>query len=155
MNHGELAKQNFERGCNCAQAVFLAFSDVTGLDEATAMKVSASFGGGMGKLREVCGAVSGMFMAAGMIFADDHVPTPDAKAAHYEKIRALAARFKEENGSYLCRELLEGVPVSKEAAPEERTEQYYRKRPCGELCRIAAQLLDELLAQEAQSSESI
>ena len=149
MTHSELAKKNFESGCNCAQAVLLAFSDRTGLDEATAMKLSASFGGGMGKLREVCGAVSGMFMAAGMIYADDHVPTQEAKAAHYEKIRTLAARFKEENGSYICRELLEGVPVSKDAAPEERTEQYYKKRPCGELCAMAAQILDEFLAQEA------
>ena len=149
MTHSELAKKNFESGCNCAQAVLLAFSDRTGLDEATAMKLSASFGGGMGKLREVCGAVSGMFMAAGMIYADDHIPTQEAKAAHYEKIRTLAARFKEENGSYICRELLEGVPVSKDAAPEERTEQYYKKRPCGELCAMAAQILDEFLAQEA------
>ncbi len=148
MNHSELAKKNFESGCNCAQAVLLAFSDLTGLDEGTAMKMSASFGGGMGKLREVCGAVSGAFMAAGMIYADDHVPTQESKAAHYDKIRSLAARFKEENGSYLCRELLEGVPVSKDPAPEERTEQYYKKRPCGELCAIAAQLLDELLEQE-------
>ena len=148
MTHSELAKKNFESGCNCAQAVLLAFSDRTGLDEATAMKLSASFGGGMGKLREVCGAVSGMFMAAGMIYADDHVPTQEAKAAHYEKIRTLAARFKEENGSYICRELLDGVPVSKDAAPEERTEQYYKKRPCGELCAIAAQILDDFLAEQ-------
>ena len=149
MTHSELAKKNFESGCNCAQAVLLAFSEVTGLDESTAMKLSASFGGGMGKLREVCGAVSGMFMAAGMIYADGSVPTQEAKAAHYERIRTLAARFKEENGSYICRELLEGVPVSKEAAPEERTEQYYKKRPCGELCAIAAQILDALLEQKA------
>lgn len=148
MTHSQLAKKNFESGCNCAQAVLLAFSDLTGLDEGTAMKLSASFGGGMGKLREVCGAVSGAFMAAGMIYADDHIPTQEAKAAHYEKIRNLATRFKEENGSYLCRELLEGVPVSKDAAPEERTEQYYKKRPCGELCAIAAQLLDDLLASQ-------
>lgn len=148
MTHSQLAKKNFESGCNCAQAVLLAFSDLTGLDEGTAMKLSASFGGGMGKLREVCGAVSGAFMAAGMIYADDHIPTQEAKAAHYEKIRNLATRFKEENSSYLCRELLEGVPVSKDAAPEERTEQYYKKRPCGELCAIAAQLLDELLASQ-------
>ena len=148
MTHSQLAKKNFESGCNCAQAVLLAFSDVTGLDEGTAMKLSASFGGGMGKLREVCGAVSGAFMAAGMIYADDHIPTQEAKAAHYEKIRNLATRFKEENGSYLCRELLEGIPVSKDAAPEERTEQYYKKRPCGELCAIAAQLLDDLLASQ-------
>ena len=148
MNHSELAKKNFESGCNCAQAVLLAFSDLTGLDEGTAMKLSASFGGGMGKLREVCGALSGAFMAAGMIYADDHVPTLEDKAAHYDKIRGLANRFKEENGSYLCRELLDGIPVSKDSAPEERTEQYYKKRPCGELCAIAAQLLDELLEQE-------
>ena len=148
MTHSQLAKKNFESGCNCAQAVLLAFSDLTGLDEGTAMKLSASFGGGMGKLREVCGAVSGAFMAAGMIYADDHIPTQEAKAAHYEKIRNLATRFKEENGSYLCRELLEGVPVSKDAAPEERTEQYYKKRPCGELCAIAAQLLDDLLTSQ-------
>ena len=67
MNHSELAKKNFESGCNCAQAVLLAFSDVTGLDEATAMKLAASFGGGMGKLREVCGALTGAFMSTGMI----------------------------------------------------------------------------------------
>ncbi len=148
MNHSELAKKNFESGCNCAQAVLLAFSDLTGLEEGTAMKMAASFGGGMGKLREVCGALTGAFMAAGMIYADDHVPTQEDKAAHYDKIRGLAARFREENGSYLCRELLEGVPVSKGSAPEERTEQYYKKRPCGELCAIAARLLDELLEQE-------
>ena len=148
MTHSELAKKNFESGCNCAQAVLLAFSDRTGLDEATAMKLSASFGGGMGKLREVCGAVTGMFMAAGMIYADDHIPTLEDKAAHYKKIQTLAARFKEENGSYLCRELLEVVPVSKESAPEERTEQYYKKRPCGELCAIAARILDEFIAEQ-------
>ena len=148
MTHSELAKKNFESGCNCAQAVLLAFSDRTGLDEATAMKLAASFGGGMGKLREVCGAVSAIFMAAGMIYADDHIPTLEDKAAHYQKIQALAARFKEENGSYLCRDLLEGVPVSKESAPEERTEQYYKKRPCGDLCAIAARILDEFLSEQ-------
>lgn len=147
MTRSELAKKNFESGCNCAQAVLLAFSDLTGLDEATAMKVSASFGGGMGRLREVCGAVSAMFMAAGMIYADDHVPDQEAKAAHYKRIQTLAARFKAENGSYLCRELLDGVPVSKGSAPEERTEQYYKKRPCGELCAIAAQILDDYLQE--------
>ena len=148
MNHSELAKKNFESGCNCAQAVLLAFSDVTGLDDNTAMKLAASFGGGMGKLREVCGALTGAFMAAGMIYADDCVPTLENKSAHYDKIRGLANCFKEENGSYLCRELLEGVRISKEAAPEERTEQYYKKRPCGELCAMAARLLDELMEQE-------
>lgn len=152
MTHGELAQKNFEEGCNCAQAVFLAFSDLTGLDKATAMKLSASFGGGMGKLREVCGAVSGMFMAAGMLLADGEIPSQEAKAAHYERIRTLAARFKEENGSYICRELLAEVPTSKDPAPEERTAQYYSRRPCAELCRCAAELLDQLLQEQGKGA---
>lgn len=152
MNHGELAQKNFEGGCNCAQAVLLAFSDLTGLDEQTAMKLSASFGGGMGKLREVCGAVSGMFMAAGMILADGEIPTQEAKAAHYARIRDLAARFKEENGSYLCRELLDGIPTSSDPAPEERSPKYYKQRPCGELCRCAAELLDQFLKEQKENA---
>ena len=150
MTRGELAEKNFKEGCNCAQAVFLAFSDLTGLDEATAMKIAASFGGGMGKLREVCGAVSGAFMAAGILWADGEVPTLEAKAAHYEKIRAIANKFKEENGSYLCRELLDGVPVSASPNPEARTEAYYKKRPCGELCRCAADILEAMIKEQEE-----
>ncbi len=148
MNHGELAQKNFERGCNCAQAVLLAFSDLTGLDEATAMKLSSSFGGGMGRLREVCGAVSGMFMAAGMIFAEGEIPSHEAKATHYARIQALAAGFREENGSILCRELLKGVATTPGSEPEKRSEGYYKKRPCGELCHCAAEILDRFLQEQ-------
>ena len=146
MNHGELAKQNFENGCNCAQSVLLAFSDLTGLTEGQSMKIAASFGGGMGRLREVCGALTGAFMVLGLLYADDHVPEHGAKAAHYERVQELAASFKEHNGSILCRDLLAGTETVPGKVPEERTKEYYKKRPCGELVRYAADLLDRYIA---------
>ncbi len=150
MTHAEQAKYNFEHGCNCAQAVLLAFSDLTGLDETTALKLSSSFGGGMGRLREVCGAVTGMFMAAGLILDGGKTDSQEEKMAHYARIQALAARFREEHGSYICRELLEGVQTSTGSAPEERTEAYYKKRPCAELCYSAAAILDAFLQEAAK-----
>ncbi len=148
MTYGEKAKQNFESGYNCAQAVLLAFSDVTGLDEPTAMKLAASLGGGMGRLREVCGAVSGMFLVAGLLYAEGEVVPAEAKAAHYARVQDLAARFKAETGSYICRELLAGVSATTGAKPEERTEQYYKRRPCGELCRLAADIMAEYMQEQ-------
>lgn len=145
MERGITAEQNFKNGCNCAQAVLAAFSDLTGLEEETAMRIASGFGGGMARMREVCGAVSGMFMAAGLILGDDEVPSREHKAALYAALQELAARFREENGSLLCRELLAGVGTEQGGAPEERTERYYRKRPCAELCRCAAELLEEYL----------
>ena len=148
MNHSEKAAELFYNGYNCAQAIMVAFSDVTGLDESMAMKLAASMGGGMGRLREVCGAVSGMFLVAGLLYAEGEVVPAEAKAAHYARVQELAARFKAEIGSYLCRELLEGVPVTTGSAPEERTEQYYHRRPCGELCRLAADIMEEYMREQ-------
>lgn len=145
MERGITAEQNFKNGCNCAQAVLAAFSDLTGLEEETAMRIASGFGGGMARMREVCGAVSGMFMAAGLILGDDNVPSHEHKAALYAELQELAEGFREENGSLLCRELLAGVGTEQGSAPEERTERYYRKRPCAELCRCAAELLEEYL----------
>ena len=142
MNHSSLAAENFKRGYNCAQAVLLAFGDLTGLDEATALSISSSFGGGMGRLREVCGAVSGMFMVSGLLYGESTHLSHEEKAAHYARIQALAAQFREKNGSYLCRELLDGVQVTTGTAPVERTAAYYKKRPCTLLCSGAAELLD-------------
>ncbi len=147
MNRGELAAQNFRSGCNCAQAVLLAFSDLTGLEDDVAMKLASSFGGGMGRLREVCGAVSGMFMVAGLLYGDGTVPSHEAKTAHYARIQELAARFREENGSILCRELLQGVPTDKTAVPEHRTPEYYKKRPCADLVRDAALLMERYIVE--------
>lgn len=145
MERGKLAERNFKDGCNCTQAVLLAFSDRTGLDAETAMRIASGFGGGMARMREVCGAVSGMFMAAGLILGDDGVPSHEHKRALYAQLQALAAQFRAENGSLLCRELLSGTRTSPDGIPEERTEQYYRKRPCAELCRCAAELLEQYL----------
>lgn len=146
MTHSELAKTYFENGYNCAQAVLLAFSDLTGLDRDTALKLSSSFGGGMGRLREVCGAVSGMFMAAGLLYGTSDTDSPEQKAAHYARIQSLAAAFRERNGSYICRELLSEVPTSAGSVPEKRSEAYYKKRPCGQLCYDAAEILDTYIA---------
>lgn len=142
MTHGELAKKNFENGFNCAQAVLLAFTDLTGLDEATAMRLSSSFGGGMGRLREVCGAVSASFMVAGLLYGQDNVPTQEEKMSHYAVIQELAASFRARTGSIICRDLMAETNTDTTPNPEPRTAAYYEKRPCGELCRLAAEVLD-------------
>ncbi len=145
MNRGALAKQYFLSGHNCAQAVLLAFSDLTGLDKPTSMKLASSFGGGMGRLREVCGAVSGMFLTLGILYGDGDVPTQENKAAHYRRVQELAAQFRNENGSIVCRELLSKVETTTGSAPEARTQEYYTKRPCAELCACAADILSQLI----------
>lgn len=147
-SHQERAAELFKEGYNCSQSVFAAYSEELGMDFETALKLSASFGGGMGRLREVCGAVSGMFMVVGLKSGYSS-PTDDAaKANHYKLIQELAQKFKEQNGSIICRNLLglskpEGSPV-----PEARTENYYKKRPCVELVKSAAKILDEYLEEK-------
>ena len=147
MNRAELVKNHFTGGCNCAQAVFLAFSDLTKLDKSTALRLTASFGGGFGRLREVCGAVSGMVMALGLLYASDDIADTTQKATHYQRVQELAAKFKEINGSIICRELLDGTPTTAGYAPEARTETYYAKRPCAELCATAAEILEQYIQE--------
>lgn len=151
MTRKEKAMNLFEEGYNCSQAVFLAFEDVHGLDRKTAANLSSSFGGGMGRLREVCGTVSGMFMVAGLIYGYDDPKDREAKAGHYARIQELAAAFEKENGSIVCRELL-GLSVKREAPiPEERTPEYYKKRPCKELAGCAAAILEEYMEEHPYS----
>ncbi len=139
----KIAEELFLQGYNCSQSVLAAFSDELGLDRETALKLSSSFGGGMGRLREVCGAVSGMFMVAGLKYGYDDPTDGTAKTSHYQRIQTLAQRFKEENGSIVCRELL-GLPNGPDSpVPEKRTQEYYRKRPCVQLVRCAAQIMQE------------
>ena len=145
MNHEELAREYFRRGYNCAQAVFLAFSDLTGVERESALRLSSSFGGGMGRLREVCGAVSGMFMAAGLLYGTTDTATQEEKAAHYARIQALAAAFREKHGSIICRELL-GVDANGNPTPDARTPEYYKSRPCSQICYDAAQVLYDYIA---------
>ncbi|MBQ4617773.1 MAG: C_GCAxxG_C_C family protein [Clostridia bacterium] len=145
MDHATNAKALFCDGYNCAQAVLGAFCEELGLPLETAMKLSSSFGGGMGRMREVCGACSGMFMVAGLVYGYATPETGAAKKELYEHVRALADRFREENGSIICRELLEGVTVG--GAPEARTETYYQKRPCGDYVASAAAIVERYLEE--------
>ena len=148
-NHAEIARENFEKGYNCAQAVFIAFRDQTGLDEVTAAKLSSSFGGGMGKLREVCGAVSGALMVLGMLRGNYDPKDDQAKAAHYARVQDFASRFKAEHETIICRELLANIELKKEytSEPEARTEEYYRVRPCARFVETAAKIVEEMLAE--------
>ncbi len=149
MTKGEYAKGLFESGMNCAQAVFCSFSKELGFSERDALRISAGFGGGMGRLREVCGAVSGMTMTLSYKFACDNPNDKAKKAALYALIQRAAGEFKSETGSIVCRELL-GVDGTSAPVPEERTESYYKKRPCGELVRLAADITEKYLQNTAE-----
>lgn len=145
-NHADCAARLFREGCNCAQSVFLAYSDLTGMDRDTAIRVSASFGGGMGRLREVCGGVSGAIMALGMICAPLDPSDQALKAEHYRRVQAVAERFREKNGTIICRELL-GSMAGTGHVPEVRTDEYYKKRPCEQMVRDGAAVLEEVLRE--------
>ena len=147
LNRKELAMENFLKGYNCTQAVFLAFQDLFEMDEKTAAKLSSSFGGGMGRLREVCGAVSGMFLVAGMLYGYDTPGAHQEKSDHYKRIQELAKAYELENGSIVCRELLGLNRKKDEPTPAERTEEYYKKRPCGKLVRMAAAIMEQYIEE--------
>ena len=147
MDHAANAKAFFQQGYNCAQAVLCAFGDVTELDTDAAARMASSFGGGLARLREVCGCVSGAAMVLGIARGYSDPTDNVAKKAHYQLVQEFARRFGDENGSSICRELLSGVPVVPGNAPEARTETYYKKRPCAELVYCAAQMLEEMLDQ--------
>lgn len=142
----EQAKENFREGYNCCQAVVLAFSQELGIDKITLAKLGSSFGGGMGKLREVCGGVSGMFMVAGMLLGYSDPCAQSEKAEHYKLIQELAAKFKQEYGSIICRDLIIESATGSHI-PAERTEEYYKKRPCGEYVGFCARIIAELLSK--------
>lgn len=145
MNRPENAKELFESGCNCCQAVFCAFLDEINMNKDDAMRLSAGFGGGFGRLREVCGAVSGMTMVLSNKFASTDPNDKEKKAALYALIQQAAGDFKTENGSIVCRELLGLAEKSSAPVPEERTKEYYKKRPCAELVKCAAQIAEKYL----------
>jgi len=155
MTRSERAYELFNSGYNCCQSVVLAFSDWIaahgGPDRQTLSALCSGFGGGMGRMREVCGTVSGMTIMAGFILPAPDTADRSAKTRNYELVRQFADEFREINGSIICRELLGLSPVQKEtAAPSERTPEYYRKRPCGELCSIAAGIVDRYLSRKEQ-----
>lgn len=145
MEHEVSAEALFRKGYNCSQAVAVAFCREMGLEPDYAARLASSFGGGMGRMREVCGAVSGMLMAAGVLYGYDTPGDDTAKAAHYARVQALAARFREEAGSIICREIL-GNPAS-DPTPTPRTAEFYRTRPCGRVIALAERILTEYMAK--------
>lgn len=143
--YAQKAMDLFKEGYNCSQSVFLAFQDLYDMDTKIALRLSSSFGGGMGRLREVCGSVSGMFLAAGILYGYDSPTDRQAKTEHYRRIQELARLFENANGSIVCRELL-GLGQKKETyVPEERTKDYYKKRPCVQIVGCAAYIMEDYI----------
>lgn len=147
IDRSEEAKALFKEGFNCSQAVFVAYAEDLGMDKEMAMKVSASFGGGMGRMREVCGTVSGMFLVNGMLTGSTVGRDAKRKQYNYEIVQELARRFKEQNGSIVCAQLLGLDKAEGSAVPEARTAEYYKKRPCLELVGQAASIVAETLTE--------
>lgn len=139
MTKGETAKNYFKQGFNCSQSVAAAFSQEMELNEEVVTRLTAGFGAGMGRMREVCGAVSGMTFVISTLYHED-------KGSIYKRVQEVANKFKEKNGSIVCRELL-GLTIkgADSPIPEKRTEEYYKKRPCAELVEMAANILEEYI----------
>ena len=145
MDHSMYAAELFLKGYNCAQAVAVAYCDVTGLTPDFSARMASSFGGGMGRLREVCGAVSGMFMVAGLLYGYTTTDDDVAKKAHYALVQELAAQFKAEAGSIVCREILKNPPSDPNPTP--RTQEFYKVRPCARMVILACQILDRYIEE--------
>ncbi len=145
MEHDIYAAELFLKGYNCAQAVAMAYCDKTGLDPELTARMTSSFGGGMARMREVCGAVSGMFFVAGILYGYDSPEDDAQKKAHYQRLQALAAQFREQAGSIICREILKSPPSDPNPTP--RTEEFYRQRPCARMVMLACQLLDRYIQE--------
>lgn len=147
MDFEKRAEELFLEGYNCSQATFGAFCDILDIPFEAAMKLASPLGGGMGRMREVCGACSGIFMVVGMLYASDKPVSPKEKQDVYDRVRVLADKFREENGSIICRELL-GEKVNVGGRPEERTAKYYKTRPCIECVKSAARIMQEYIKAE-------
>ena len=149
-SRGDRARELFREGYNCSQAVTLAFADeleTRGISREMAAGLASSFGGGLGRLREVCGCVSGMALVCGALEGYTDPKAAAEKQDHYKRIQKLVTTFKDENGSYICRELLSGINSDTTPVPEARTESYYKKRPCAELAACAADILERHLEE--------
>lgn len=150
----ERARRNFESGYNCAQSVFLAYADVVGLDHETAKKISLSFGGGMGRMREVCGTLSATLMLIGFRYPVDDPADMEARTREYAMVQKAFVRFKGQFGTYLCRELLPPEERSTAPRPSERTAAYYAKRPCGKFVAQSAREAGEMLLGHWEKDET-
>ena len=143
MDRAEYAASLFHNGCNCAQAVTMAFADLLGMEESQCAKAVSGFGGGFGRMREVCGAVCGMTFVISSLYGYD-TPDPQRQMATYTLIQQLAGQFREKTGSIVCRELLANPPSN--PAPSPRTAEYYAKRPCAQMVYLAANIVEEYIS---------
>ena len=152
---GKRAFELFGEGYNCSQAVALAFADLIEMDEKMLVRMTSSFGGGMGRLREVCGAVSGMCFVAGALYGygEPGNAGQQEKAEHYARIQELAGEYRAINGSIVCRELLGlGQTGADQPTPELRSAEYYKKRPCGQLVMLAATIMESYIEDHPVSA---
>lgn len=145
MERSIYAAELFLNGYNCAQAVVIAFRDVLNLEEDFCAKMASSFGGGMGRMREVCGAVSGMLMVAGLLYGYTQTDNDERKMEHYALVQELAGKFREQVGSIICRDILKNPPS--DPAPTPRTEEFYKQRPCTRMVMLATEIMEEYIAQ--------
>lgn len=140
----------FKSGASCSQSVVAAYADLFGMDEKTAMLVASGFGGGMGRMREVCGVVSGMVILAGLKYGNSESSDAAGKKRVYEVVQKLFAAYKERYGSYLCRELLGLDKPEGDPKPSERTAAYYKKRPCAEMVGQGALMVEQFLLNDSK-----
>lgn len=167
---------NFRQGYNCSQSVLLAYAEDYGMTSELACRIAASFGAGMGRMREICGAFSGMLLVAGLETGATEGKDAAGKKANYDVVQMLAGKYKDKNGgdSIYCKELLGLVPreeqnsggsaapgrefrqaLFSDTTPEARTEDYYKKRPCPELIGLACDILDEFLQEQKEKAENL
>lgn len=141
----EDAVRTFEEGYNCAQSVFVTYADLFGMEREMALKLASPMGAGIGRMRQVCGTVSAMAMLAGLKQGNTDPDNDDAKEEIYELVRSMSDRFEQETGSIICRELLGIAGREESPRPDQRTEEYYRKRPCSRIIAVAAKIIEETL----------
>lgn len=148
MTRAQTAKKYFESGYNCSQAVAMAFSDLTGIDTATTARLTSGFGGGVGRMREVCGTITGAAFVLSALYGYDNPQDFEAKKRIYQEVQTIGEQFRNENGSVVCRELLGLNSQGADApTPEKRTPQYYKKRPCAELVEYTTSILEKYISE--------
>lgn len=144
----EDAVRTFESGYNCAQSVFATYADIFGIDKETALKLSSPMGAGVGRMREICGTVCGMAMLAGLKEGNTDPENDEGKERIYSLVREMSDKFRDENGTIICRELLGKTRREQSARPEKRTGEYYTGRPCSRLVASASRLIEEMLLED-------
>ncbi len=145
MDRKEKAVEYFKMGYNCSQAVLAAYCDLFDIDMRTALRITEGFGGGMGRLRSVCGTVTALFMLAGLKYSKAEPGDLETRAFVYKKIQELAGKFTEKNGSFICGELLKGIQLTPGAVPTKRDAEFYKKRPCIQYIKDSCEFAEEYL----------